>query len=79
MAFCPPGSTHEEAGLLLVGAEGGKLLRCQVGVLVVADVGPSNWRQALHFMWPWFILRHAGSSQTHALQMERLALFKKGC
>jgi hypothetical protein len=30
MAFCPPASTHEEAGLLLVGTEGGRLLRCQV-------------------------------------------------
>jgi hypothetical protein len=32
MAFCPPASTHEEAGLLLVGTEGGQLLRCQVCV-----------------------------------------------
>jgi hypothetical protein len=30
MAFCPPASAHEEAGLLLVGTEGGQLLRCQV-------------------------------------------------
>lgn len=31
MALCPLGSEHEEAGLLLVGTEGGQLLRCQVG------------------------------------------------
>lgn len=32
MTFCPPASAHEEAALLLVGAEGGRLLRCQVTV-----------------------------------------------
>jgi hypothetical protein len=37
MAFCPPGSEHEEAGLLLVGTEGGQLLRCQVGADAVAS------------------------------------------
>lgn len=31
MAFCPAASAHEEAGVLLVGTEGGQLLRCQVG------------------------------------------------
>lgn len=30
MTFCPAGTAHEEASLLLVGTEGGKLLRCQV-------------------------------------------------
>lgn len=32
MAFCPAASAHEEASLLLVGTEGGQLLRCQVGL-----------------------------------------------
>jgi hypothetical protein len=30
LAFCPAASTHEEASMLLVGTEGGQLLRCQV-------------------------------------------------
>jgi hypothetical protein len=34
MAFCPAATAHEEASLLVVGTEGGRLLRCQVSVFM---------------------------------------------
>jgi hypothetical protein len=32
LAFCPAATAHEEASLVVVGTEGGRLLRCQVSV-----------------------------------------------
>jgi hypothetical protein len=57
MAFCPNASTHEEAGLLLVGTEGGRLLRCQV----CARAGGfrttrGTWADCWH---GWVSLKHA--------------------
>jgi hypothetical protein len=30
LAFCPAATAHEEVSLVVVGTEGGRLLRCQV-------------------------------------------------